>query len=313
MRVLIAANESIGYNCFKILLEEKQQVVGVITNKITDRLGVQNIRIKKLAGQYKINLYQPENINHPDFVERIEALKPDIIFNISFLQIYKRPLLDIPTFGCINFHPGILPQYAGATCLVWAIFNREKEYGVTLHYITEKIDAGDIISFKTFQMDENETALSLLLKCYQHGTILFKKTLRNILNENVVPIRQDFRKRRYYSEIPNNGIIDVKWSTERILDFVRSLTFAPLLNPLSPLPYSLSPPMLKIDNQEFIVTSAKILQNISSKEALPGQIIGLSGDGLIVQTGRGTIILNLVDKRGDPISTERIKQGSFVS
>ncbi len=73
MRVLLAANESIGHNCLKILLEEKQEVTAVITDKVTNQMGLRNSKIKQLASQYRIRLYQPENINHPDFVRQIQA------------------------------------------------------------------------------------------------------------------------------------------------------------------------------------------------------------------------------------------------
>ena len=99
-------------------------------------------------------------------------------------------MLSIPKLGCINFHPGPLPSYGGSNGWVWAIINGETEYGVTFHYMEEKIDTGHIVAIENFNIEANETGLSLLMKCYDRGAALFKKKLKSILDGTAVSVPQ---------------------------------------------------------------------------------------------------------------------------
>ena len=287
MRVILAANESIGYKCFKILLEENQEVIGIITDKTNNLTKLKNMRIKLLANQAGVMLYQPENINDPDFLKELRLLNPDILFNIAFVQIYKSPILSIPRLGCINFHPGPLPIYGGSNGWVWAIINGESEYGVVFHYMKEKIDTGDIIALEKFPIEKHETGLSLIIKCYKYGAPLFRKTLRNILEGTAVPTPQDLTKRSYYyNKIPYDGIIDVRWSARKIENFVRAMSFSPFPNPLSP-------PMVKFNNIKLIITEARVLARVPEEKNYPGEVTDITSEGVIMQAGDGFVLLGL--------------------
>ena len=290
MRVILATNESIGYECFKILLEENQEVVGIINDKTNDLTKMKNIRIKLLANQVGVKVYQPENINDLDFLEEIRLLSPDILFNISFVQIYKRPILSIPRLGCINFHPGPLPRYGGSNGWVWAIINGEGEYGVAFHYMEEKIDAGDIIGIERFPIEKDETGLSLLIKCYEYGAAVFRKVLHNVLEGRVIRIPQDLEERSYYlNEIPYNGTIDVRWSVNKIHNFVRAMTFSPFPNPLSP-------PMVKFNNTRLIIRKARVLSRLPEGKKHPGEVVDITAEGVIMQAGDGSVFLRLSER-----------------
>ncbi len=176
----------------------------------------------------------------------------------------------------------------------------------------EEIDAGEILSQKKFPITEDDTGLSLLLRCYTEGVPLFRKTLQGILHKDIVPIPQDLTKASYYSrEIPYNGIINVRWSANRIVNFVRALTFNPLPNPLSP-------PILKFKQEQLIVTKAQVLHEIPSQGTIAGQVIDVSQEGVIMQAGDGLVILNIRDSEETFTDTESvcdfkgIHQGSFL-
>ena len=295
VRIVLAGNESIGNECLKILFKENQEVVGIVTDKTNNETKWKNMRIKLLANQAGIKLYQPENINDSDFLKELRFLGPDIIFNIAFVQLYKPPILSIPRLGCINFHPGPLPRYGGSNGWVWAIINGESEYGVTFHYMTERIDAGDIIALEKFPIEKDETGLSLLIKCYKHGAALFGKTLRNILEGTVVPISQNLTKRLYYyNKIPYDGIIDVRWSAGKIANFVRAMSFSPFPNPLSP-------PLVKFKSIKLIITRARLLERAVMEKVQPGEVIDINREGIFMQTGDGIILL-ILSEQSSPTS-----------
>lgn len=287
MRFALAGSESIGYECLKALLEEKQEIVGVITDKTNSESKWKNARIKVLATQAGIKLYEPTDINDPDFLKVLRGLDPDIVFNIAFVQLYKAAILGIPRLGCINCHPGPLPKYGGSNGWVWAIINGESEYGVTFHYMKEKIDTGDIIGLERFPIEKDETGLSLLIKCYKYGGTLFRRTLRDILEGRVVCTPQNLRNRSYYyNRVPYGGMIDIKWNAGRICDFVRAMTFSPFPNPLSP-------PMVTYRDTKLVITKAKSLGGSVTGVRNPGRVVGISKEGVIMETGDGIVLLNL--------------------
>jgi UDP-4-amino-4-deoxy-L-arabinose formyltransferase / UDP-glucuronic acid dehydrogenase (UDP-4-keto-hexauronic acid decarboxylating) len=289
MRFVLAGNERIGYECLKILLEAKQQVVGVITHNHNNKAKLENKRIKFLANQAGLNLYAIEDINHPDFLQELSHLSPDVVFNVAFLHLYKAPVLSIPRIGCINFHPGPLPKYGGSNGWIWAIINGESEYGVVFHYMKERVDAGDIIGLERFPIWKDDTGLSLLMKCYDHGAILFRKTLDNILNDTIVPFPQDISERTYYyNKVPFEGMIDTMWDANKICDFVRAMSFSPFPNPLSPA-------MLAFLDTKLIVTKARVLGKNLPKPGKPGEVIDMNTEGIIMQTGNGLVQLTLSD------------------
>jgi methionyl-tRNA formyltransferase len=300
MRCILAGNERIGYECLKILIEEKQQMVGVITDSSNSKTKLENSRIKCLAKQAGIKLYEIEDINHPDFIEELRELQPDVLFNIAFIQLYKAPILVVPRLGCINFHPGPLPKYGGSNGWVWAIIHGENEYGVTFHYMKEKIDTGHIIGFVRFQIAKDETGLSLLIKCYEHGVALFRTTLANIVEDAVVPVPQDLSLRSYYyNKVPYEGLIDTTWSAAKICDFVRAMDFSPFRNPLSPA-------MVTFNGARLIVEKARILESAVKQCSEPGEIIDMNNEGVVIQAGDGLVQLVLSDRSKPSADTARV-------
>lgn len=289
MRFALAGNERIGYECLKILLQGKQQVVAVITDKNNQKSKLENKRIKYLARQSGLKLCEIEDINDPGLLRELKNLAPDIIFNVALLHIYKAPALAVPTLGCINFHPGPLPRYGGSNGWVWAIINGETEYGVTFHYMDERVDTGDIVGRQSFPIGKDDTGLSLLMKCYDHGALLFRKVLADILEDNIVSATQEQRGRSYYyNRIPFDGIIDTGWNAAMIHDFVRALDFSPFPNPLSPA-------MVTFEDVKLIVTKADVVDRQMTPPKKPGEVIDISKHGVVMQSGGGLVLLTLSD------------------
>jgi len=289
MRLILAANESIGFECLKIIIEKKQDILGIILDGRYEKSLWRNLRIKRLAEENNIQIYQPKSINDPDFLEVLKEVKPDLIFNIAFVQIYKPPVLNLPRLGCINFHPGPLPRYGGLNPWVWAIINNEKEYGVSLHYMKEKVDAGEILGLKKFPIAKDETGLSLLSKCYKHGAALFGEVLQDIIDGRTSPVPQDLTQRTYYlNKIPFEGYIDVSWGADKIEHFVRALTFSPFPNPFSK-------PKLRFNAGHVTVTKAEILEGTGNERSVPGRVIEADSSSVIMETHDGKIRLELED------------------
>ncbi|MCD6351255.1 MAG: UDP-L-Ara4N formyltransferase/UDP-GlcA C-4'-decarboxylase [Armatimonadetes bacterium] len=147
MRLICLAYHQIGHMGLRYFLEETDdEVVAVFTHE--DRQGEEIWwpSVAELARSYGVPVYTPEDINAPDQVELLRSLRPDFIFSFWYRQLVKRPILDLPPGGCLNMHGSLLPKYRGRAPVNWVLVNGEEKTGITLHYMVERADAGDIVA-----------------------------------------------------------------------------------------------------------------------------------------------------------------------
>ena len=138
-----------------------------------------------------------------------------------------KEILEIPSLGCINIHPALLPKYRGRYSTAHAIFNGEIETGATLHWMDEGIDSGPIILQESIAIEPSDTAKTLWDNFTVEGEKLFVNFLELWLSGNPIPSQtQDGSLATYYPKaLPNEGIIDWSWSGEKIRNFIRAMTF----------------------------------------------------------------------------------------
>ena len=122
--------------------------------------------ILKYASDAGIRTFDIKTPNNKDFQEQLKALKPDVIINQS-QSIIKKDLLAIPTIGVINRHNALLPRNRGRLTPFWVLYRKEKETGVSIHFVEEGIDSGDIIVQEKYPVGERETFSSLVRKNYE--------------------------------------------------------------------------------------------------------------------------------------------------
>lgn len=158
--------------------------------------------VKSVVKKYGLLLLLPRDINDSQFLERLRKTKPDIIVS-SCPQIFKKELLSIPRFGCINRHTSLLPQYGGLMPVFWAMLNDEKEIGVTMHKMNEGIDEGQIITQKKIYLSEGDSLYGLYKKCFEISSglvleaieIIEKKKKFNVINKNKERTYHSFPKK----------------------------------------------------------------------------------------------------------------------
>ncbi len=126
---------------------------------------VKSPSVLETAATYNIPVFNISTPNSKEFQEKLKLLKPDVIINQS-QSIIKKELLEIPTIGIINRHNALLPKNRGRLTPFWVLYKKEKQTGVSIHFVTEGIDAGDIIVQEKFDVDSNETFNSLVQKNY---------------------------------------------------------------------------------------------------------------------------------------------------
>ncbi len=137
--------------------------------------------------------------NSEEFVEHIKNLKPDLIVSYSAPQIIKEELLNIPKHGVINVHGSLLPDYRGCLPSFWYLYNEEKQGGATVHYMSSKIDDGDIIVQGTVDISDCKTMFNLMKKTKFLGGELMLEAIKNITNNTVITKKNDIENGSYFT------------------------------------------------------------------------------------------------------------------
>lgn len=149
-----------------------------------------------------LNAIRCSNPNSPEFVQQVQLLGVDLIVVAAFSCILKRALIESARLGCINVHPSLLPRYRGPEPFYWVLANREKITGVTIHYVDEEIDSGDIIMQRELEICPNETETTLVLRCTGLAAELLREAIPLLLAGRAPRVRQDHSAATYYSFPP---------------------------------------------------------------------------------------------------------------
>jgi methionyl-tRNA formyltransferase len=152
--------------------------------------------VKVVAQKYKIPILQPEKILN--LKPQISNLQPDLIVVAAYGQILPKEILDIPKYGSLNVHPSLLPKYRGSSPIQYAILNGDKETGVTIILLDEKIDHGDILAISNFESQiSNLTSGELSKELANFGAELLVKTIPKWMKAEIKPRPQDNSKATY--------------------------------------------------------------------------------------------------------------------
>jgi methionyl-tRNA formyltransferase len=242
---------------------------------ICGRFFPQDNKLQEIAKKNKINFYNPENIHKKKFLKILKKSGAEIFVSMSYDQIFKKEIIEMVNKKIINCHAGKLPFYRGRNILNWAIINGEKEFGITTHFVNEKIDQGDIIIQKTFKIKKKDDLNSVLKVATKQCGILIYKTLKQVQNNNYKVIKQ--RKiSKNFSYFPKrkkgDEIIDFNKNSFEINNFVRGL--------VKPGPYA----RIRLKNNEIFVKKVNITKKINYKKFYPGRIVKMNKKKFYINT-----------------------------
>lgn len=176
-----------------------------------------------LARKYSIPIWPSEKVNNDNFARLIKEMEVDYAFIFTF-TILKENIFNAPKFGCINFHPSLLPLNRGASPSNWIILNNQQKTGITFHFISKNIDAGDIIEQYEIPLSGYETTKILNEYLYSIGAVLFVRLiLRFIHNYKYKLIKNDICTGTYEPRFKTgNSIITEKNTFPEISSIVRT-------------------------------------------------------------------------------------------
>lgn len=194
LRVVFMGTSDLSETILGALLDNSYNVVGVFT-KVDKKIGrkqeLTSPKVKLLAEKNELPIFQPRSFKHPEAIEQLRTLKPDLIVVAAYGKILSKAVLEIPGFGCINVHVSLLPKYRGPSPVQNAILNGETETGTTIMLMDEGIDTGDLLSQRKLEIKPTDTTGLLMPKLAKQGAELLLETLPNWIERKLKPVRQD--------------------------------------------------------------------------------------------------------------------------
>jgi len=183
-KIIFMGTAQFAIPCLNNIEKNNFNLLAVVTSpdKPAGRgLKISESPVKEYSKKNQLNLLQPVNLKDDKFINQIKSLKPDLIVVVAF-RMLPEILWSIPTFGSINVHASLLPNYRGAAPINWAIINGEKQTGVTTFFINDRIDTGDIIGQSKIDINKDETAGELHNRIMKLGADLLMKSIDKIFS-----------------------------------------------------------------------------------------------------------------------------------
>lgn len=213
------------------LIENGFEVAAVVTKTDKEAGRGKKMRfspVKEWALEKNIPVLQPVKATDPEFINEIKAISPDLIVTAAYGQLIPKEILDIPQFGCINVHASLLPKYRGASPIQQALFDGEKRTGITLMYMSEKMDEGDIIIQRETDIADDDNAGTLFEKLANEGALTIADYKKLLENGKPSGTPQAHESATYCKKISKEqGNIDWSNSCEDIVNCIRAMTPSP--------------------------------------------------------------------------------------
>lgn len=230
--------------------------------------------VKVEALKHNIPVLQPLKIKEE--FEQVLALQPDLIITAAFGQILPKEILEAPKFGCINVHASLLPELRGGAPIHYSILQGKEKTGITIMYMVEKLDAGDILTQVEVPILERDHVGSLHDKLSEAGANLLLKTLPLLLNNELKARKQNDEDVTFACNITREQE-KINWNSSGVQIYNQ-------IRGLHPWPVAYT----TIDGQVLKIWWGEKIQQ--SSHSLPGTILKIEHDGFIVSTGDETAI-----------------------
>ena len=284
MRIVFVGAGAIGVPTLQALLKSEHEVIGVVTQ--TDKpVGraqlMEPTPVKKAIQRTAVRILQPARIKDQQAIEEIRALTPDVIVVTAYGQILPRDVLEIPEIACLNLHASLLPRWRGAAPIQAAIAAGDQETGITVMYMNEGLDTGDILLKRTIDIRSDDTGGSLHDRLAQIAPDALLESLRTLANGNAPRIPQDNTLATYAPKLKReDGRIDWSEPAELIERKIRAF---------NPWPGA----FMKIDGRNLKIFSASIVD----RKGESGEILGGEKE-LVIAAGKGALLVGEVQLEG---------------
>lgn len=301
MRVVFAGSGDIGVPTLKWLMGSGHELKAVVTQPdrpVGRHQEIEFSQIKKIALSSAVPVLQPGRIRDPDAVRELSDFAPQVLVVIAYGQILPRAVLELPSVACLNLHASLLPQHRGAAPIQAAIESGDQYSGVTVMYMAEGLDTGDVLLQESLPIRRRETGGSLHDRLADLAPQALKQALELIEGGAAPRIPQDHAIASYAGKLGReNG--HIAWSSPDAVDRrVRAM------NPW-PGAYTVLPPEL---GARKLKVFSVIKSRSSSGGAFGGTILAVEKRGILVAAGHGAVWLSEVQLEGK----RRLRAAEFL-
>ena len=228
MRILFMGTPDFAVASLKALVEAGHEICGVFTqpDKPKNRgMKMTFSPVKEYAVTVGLPVYQPLKMRDGEAMSIIEELAPELIVVAAYGKILPKDILDYPKHGCINVHSSVLPKYRGAAPINWALLDGEAETGVTIMYMAEGLDTGDIIAIAKTPIDPAEDALQLTNRLAELGAETLLTVVKDMEEGKEINRTVQDDSLSCYASMLSREMSPVEWnkSAQAIINQIRGL------------------------------------------------------------------------------------------
>ncbi|QTH45983.1 methionyl-tRNA formyltransferase [Cohnella sp. LGH] len=295
MKILFMGTPQFAVPSLEALLERGHEVAAVVTQPDRPKGRKRELTpspVKVFATERGLPVLQPEKLRSPEGVAAVSEVAPDVIVTAAYGQILPKSVLALPRLGCINVHGSLLPRYRGGAPIQRSIIDGEKVTGVTLMYMAEGLDTGDMIAKVEVPITDEDTAGTMFEKLSEAGSKLLLEWLPRIADGTAGRTPQIDEDSTYAPNLSREDEkLDWSQSSRRIFDRVRGL------NPMAG-------GFTFLDGEVFKVWGCAIPSPSDAElrsewtEYAPGAVLETGAFGIRVRTGDGSIVLTDVQPAG---------------
>ncbi|MNB81637.1 Methionyl-tRNA formyltransferase [compost metagenome] len=306
MKIVFMGTPAFAVPSLKMLVEEGYEVVAVVTQPDRPQGRKKTLMptpVKEAALALGLPVLQPERLRRPEAVAELAGYAPDLIVTAAYGQILPKSVLDLPPNGCVNVHGSLLPKYRGGAPIQRCIINGEKVTGVTLMYMAEGLDTGDMISRVEVPIGDEDTAGDLFDKLSTAGCDLLKSEMPRLAEGRVDAVKQDDNEATY---APNLSRDDerIDWTAGSLDIFNRIRGLVPFSGAFT------------LWNGETFKVWAAVKPEAAKQAAskAPGTVLAVNERGVEVSTGDGSLLLTSVQPAGKKaMSAADFSRGAVMS
>jgi methionyl-tRNA formyltransferase len=286
-RILFFGYSEVGHDCLSLLLERGDNVVALITHEDSPGEKIWFKTPAIAARAQGVPVHTPEKAGTPEWVERIAAMRPDLILSVYYRNMIGTKILGLAPLGAFNMHGSLLPRYRGRAPINWAVLNGEPRIGMTLHRMVKEPDAGAIVDQDGVDLGPRDTAEQAFRKVLPCARRVLGRQMDALLSGTASESPQDASRATYFSgRKPEDGRIDWTKTSREIFNLIRAVT--------DPYPGAFSdvgPSRLMVWWAEADSPAAR------GASGEPGSVVSLAP--LVVATGDGALELTRTEWRGD--------------
>lgn len=282
MKIMFMGTPEISANCLKRLIDDGHNVTSVISREDKPRgrkMIMTPTAVKLLALENNIPVYTPKTLRDEEFTALLEELSPELIVVVAYGKILPPEVINYPKYGCINLHVSLLPKYRGAAPMQRAIMEGEEKTGVTVMYMDEGLDTGDIIAVSEFDIGAADDFEAIHDRSAEIGSALLSKTICDIEAGSIQRTKQDDSLATYAKKVEKEDCkLDLTLPAKKLDFIIRGVT---------PIPGAFvyhNGKMLKINKATPIDKNAEAGKVVALDEKGDGSITVGCGEGALLVT-----------------------------